>query len=181
MAARSFTTPFDGVPVWLSVAARVGDGLPAMTAGNAGCLMADDLDPDAIALIGLLDGTPEAWSWHRDDADPVLVVLDRPVLGAEVAAPDPCLLATALEHLADAANDLVPAAQALAERADVALRTALGALLRRDLPGLAAGCPGARFRPAGLPGDAAPRLSHPDVEAHHAPAVEDHRLLRQRS
>lgn len=162
------------------IAARLGADLPVMTAGDAGCLMPDDLDPDAMALLGLLDGAEGPWSWHRDEADAALLVLDRAVLGVEVAAPDPCLLATALEHLADAADHRVPAAQGLSERLDAPLHTALAALLRRDLSVVAADVPGARFRPAGLAGQGPPAGLPPDIEACHAPDVEDHRTLRER-
>lgn len=167
-------------PAATTIAAALAEALPVLVAGDAGCLMPDDLDPDAIALVALLDGTDAPWSWHRDAADPTLVALDRPVLGLVVAAADPGLLATALEHLADAADRALPAAQTLAERLDAPLRTALAVLLRRDLALLAARLPGTRFRPAEPPGEGAAPTRHPDPEGFHAPAVEDHRLLTQR-
>lgn len=165
---------------WAAIAARLCDALPAMTAGDAGCLMPDDLDPDALAFLSLIDGAEGPWSWRRDTADPALLVLDRVVLGLEVAAPDPCLLATALEHLADAADRRLAAAQALSERLEVPLRPALAAVLRREVAVLAVEVPGARFRPQALPAEAAAPAAHPEAEAFHAPVVEDHRLLRQR-
>lgn len=165
---------------WAAIAARLCDALPAMTAGDAGCLMPDDLDPDALAFLSLIDGAEGPWSWRRDAADPAFLALDRTILGLEVAASDPCLLATALEHLADAADRRLAAAQALSERLEAPLRPALAAVLRGDAVTLAAEVPGARFRPQALPAEAAALGRHPEAEAFHAPVVEDHRLLRQR-
>lgn len=168
------------------VIARLCDELPAITAGDAGCLMPDWLDPDAMALLALLDpraGAP--WEWRRDGADAAYITLTRPVLGVEVAAGDPSTLADALEHLAACADAAVPAAQGFADAHapdddGTTLRAALSVLLRRRLALPAAAVPwGSRFRAAGttVPGGEAGPRRHPDQDAFHAPEVQDHRAV----
>lgn len=166
------------------------EDLPVLRAGVQGCLLSAGLDLDSVALLRLLDDDDRPWSWHRSSADPAMLVLDRPILGLEVAGPDPSALAEGLEHLADQADRILPVVQGEAEAAEDdsggsgTLRDALAAALRSTmvLPGVGLWAPGsprrARFRPADRLSSRTPyhAFTAAELDALRArPEVQDHR------
>lgn len=175
---------------------RQVEDLPAIRPGDAGCLLPLWLDPEAVDFLQLLEGragaaTVEgAYAWRRSPSEPELLVLDRPILGVEVAAPVPSDLASGVEFIAERADRLLPAIQADLERASgdnttwsddgTMLREVLAERLRIDIavPGPETP-PHVRFRPAEqMPGHP-PRLLDADrVRAHlHEPDLQDHRAV----
>lgn len=164
-------------PTAIQVAARLAGELPAMGLGRRGCLMPDALDEASLAFLDLIDGTADpSLAWVREGSGTGLLVLVWTPLGTEVAAGDPVRLMEALEYLADRADALLPAAQAVVDRtADPddrdALRRVLGASLRQDLSAaLGRRPPGCRFRSAALstgrPAQAVEPLARPEVQDH---------------
>ncbi|WP_142850763.1 hypothetical protein [Telmatospirillum sp. J64-1] len=154
---------------WLKIVESLAPA--SLAAGEAGSLLEDGWqDPDGVALLRLMAGLEEPFTWHRSGSS---LGLDAAPFGIRIFGLDPEHLAEGLDYLARRLDAELPAAQAEAERDRLDLEPVLMQRLHRlfviprpDQP------PGVAFRiEAERPADRLQRpLATPDM-----PVVEDHR------